>query len=189
MEPHGYQSAAHPASRGRLSRPGRVGTRILRPAVQRHETSRFATGGTSSLGVAGPSELTPNVLANASCVLVVSHGMETTPSAAQEMHAYVTWLRSNVATPKLLALCSWQDYDPILTDEILKTPNELTPLAVAQQSPVTAREGGLLFLKFFTELALHSENEMDGRMVWFAWSKAKEVLKRRRLEGRFGVRA
>ena len=145
--------------------------------------------GTIPLRVGRPSELIQHSLAEASCILIVSHGQETVPSASQELRDYVSWLTAHQTGPQLLAICSWQYHDPTLTDEVLKAPNEFAPLAVAQQSPVTAREAGLFFLKFFTELDLHSENEMSGRMVWFAWSKAKELLNRRGLRGRFGVRA
>ena len=53
---------------------------------------------------------------------------------------------------------------------------------------MSGREGGLFLLKFFTELDLHSEVNMTGRMAWFSWSKASELLKRRQLTGRFGLR-
>ena len=147
--------------------------------------------GSGPLRVSGPQQLKPHLpsLESASCVLLLGHGEETVPSAAVEIQSYVAWLKSNVAGPKLLAVCSWQSYDPALTEELLKAPTDFAPLALAQQSPVTAREAGLFFLKFFSELYLHSENQMSGRMAWFSWSKAKELLNRRRLEGRFGLRA
>ena len=147
--------------------------------------------GSSSLRVSEPEQMNPHLrsLESASCVLLVGHGEETAPSAADEVRSHVAWLKANVAGPKLLAVCSWQHHDPALTEEILKAPNDFAPMALAQQSPVTAREAGLFFLKFFSELDLHSENQMTGRMAWFAWSKAKELLTRRRLDGSFGVRA
>ena len=147
--------------------------------------------GNGPLRVSEPEQMEPHLLSlqSASCVLLVGHGKEAPPSAAAEVGRHVTWLKANVAGAKLLAVCSWQDYSSTLTEELLKAPSDFAPLAVAQQSPVTAREAGLFFLKFFTELDLHSENEMSGRMVWFAWSKAKELLNRRGLRGRFGVRA
>ncbi len=147
--------------------------------------------GSGSLSVGAPQQLEPHLRAfeSASCVLLVGHGEVTAPSAAVEMQAYVAWLKANVAGPKLLAVCSWQHYDPALTEELLTAPNDFAPLALAQRSPVTAREAGLFFLKFFTELHLHSEDQISGRMAWFSWSKAKELLNRRRLEGSFGVRA
>ena len=173
------------ASRDRAGWESEFCNRLLN-ALTRRGLERV---GTIPLRVGKPSELMQHPLAEASCMLIVSHGQETVPSAAQELHDYVGWLRAHQTGPKLLAICSWQYHDPTLTDEVLKTPNEFAPLAVAQQSPVTAREAGLFFLKFFTELDLHSENEMSGRMVWFAWSKARELLNRRGLPGRFGVRA
>ena len=147
--------------------------------------------GSGPLEVEGPPQLEPHLWAldDGSCVLLVGHGEETAPSAAAEMQRYVAWLTANVAGPKLLAVCSWQDYDPALTEELLKAPSDFAPLALAQQSPVTAREAGLFFLKFFSELHLHSEGQISGRMTWFSWSKAKELLNRRRLEGSFGLRA
>ena len=151
----------------------------------------LALVGSSSLRVSGPQELEPHLrsLESASCVLLVGHGEQTAPSSAAEMRSYVAWLKANVDGPKFLAVCSWHDHDSALTEELLKAPSDFAPLALAQQSPVTAREAGLFFLKFFSELYLHSENQMSGRMAWFSWSKAKELLSRRRLEGHFGLRA
>ena len=147
--------------------------------------------GSGPLSVGGPQELEPHrgALEAGSCVLLVGHADAAAPSAAAEMRSYVAWLKANVAGPKLLAVCSWQHYDPALTEELLKAPDDFAPLALAQQSPVTAREAGLFFLKFFSELHLHSEGQISGRMTWFSWSKAKELLSRRRLDGRFGLRA
>ena len=147
--------------------------------------------GSRALRVSAPEQLAPHLrsLERASCLLLLGHGEATAPSAALEIRSYVAWLEANVPGPKLLAVCSWQHYDPALSEELLKAPSDFAPLALAQQSPVTAREAGLFFLKFFTELHLHSESQMSGRMAWFSWSKAKELLSRRRLEGRFGLRA
>jgi hypothetical protein len=55
-------------------------------------------------------------------------------------------------------------------------------------SPMSAREAGLFYLKFFTELNLHSKDHISGKMVWFSFSKAKEFLKRRRYSAKFGAR-
>jgi hypothetical protein len=147
--------------------------------------------GAGSLRVSEPEQLNSHrqALESASCLLLVGHGENAALSAAGELRSQVAWLKANVAGPKLLAVCSWQDYDPALTEELLKAPTGLAPLALAQKSPVTAREAGLFFLKFFSELHLHSGNEMSGRMAWFSWSKAKELLNRRRLGGSFGLRA
>ena len=152
---------------------------------------RVGLAGNSPLRVSEPEQLSQNLhlLESASCLLLVGHGEETGPSAAGELRSHVAWLKANVLGPKLVAVCSWEDHDPALTEELLEAPTDLAPLALAQHSPVTPREAGLFFLKFFSELDLHSKDEMSGRMAWFSWAKAKGLLERRGLEGRFGVRA
>jgi hypothetical protein len=147
--------------------------------------------GSGPLAVSKPDELEhyQGALESANCVLVLGHGGEKGPSSAVELLGYVGWLKANVPGPKLLTACSWQIHDPALTHELLEAADGFAPLALAQLSPVTSREGGLFLLKFFTELHLHSDSQMSGRMAWFSWSKAKELLSRRGLEGRFGLRA
>ena len=146
--------------------------------------------GERSLQVSGPEQLAAHLplLEAANCLLLIGHGGETTPSASAELREYWAWLLANAVGPKLLAVCSWADHDPAFSDEVLRAAGGFAPLALAQQSPVTGREGGLFLLKFFTELDLHSEVNMTGRMAWFSWSKATALLKRRRLTGSFGLR-
>ena len=150
---------------------------------------RMAGEGASRVGEPGALALHGEALATASCVLLVGPGGETAPPAGAELRGYWGWLRANLAGQKLMAVCSWENHDPALTHDVLKAADDFAPLAVAQQSPVSARAGSLFLLKFFSELDLHSEGRMTGRMVWFSWSKAKELLKRRGLEGSFGLRA
>ena len=147
--------------------------------------------GRGPLAVREPEELKQHqrALGNASCILLLGHGGEKGPSSAAELLGYVGWLKANVSAPKLLAACSWQIHNPALTYELLEAADGFAPLALAQLSPVTSREGGLFLLKFFTELHLHSDSQMSGRMAWFSWSKAKVLLSRHGLEGRFGLRA
>ena len=128
-------------------------------------------------------------LQHASCLLLVGPAGEAPSSAAAEMRRYIKWLKANVAGPKLLAACLWQHHDPTLSDDLLKAPDDFAPLAIAQKSPITAREAGLFFLKFFSELHLHSVDQMSARMAWFSWTKANELLKRRGFEGGFAIRA
>ena len=146
--------------------------------------------GGRSLQVSGPEELGRHLplLEAANCLLLIGHGGQTVPSASSELRGHWAWLRANVVGPKLLAFCSWADHDPAFSEEVLKAADDFAPLALAQESPVTSREGGLFLLKFFTELHLHSEVDMTGRMAWFSWSKATALLKRRRLTGSFGLR-
>ena len=149
-----------------------------------------ALAGEAPLRVDHPDELGPHLseLEAANCVLLLTHGGETEPPSSAELHTYWGWLNAHVAGPKLFAACSWGSYDPLLSQTILTAPESFAPLAAAAQSPVTQREGGLYFLKFFTELDLHSEDRITGKMVWFSASKAKELLRRRRLQAEFGVR-
>jgi hypothetical protein len=122
------------------------------------------------------------------CVLLLGHGdvEEALPQA--KLRNYWDWFNSQVHLPKLFAACTWESYDPEVSQEILQSPNTFAPLALAPQSPLTPREAGLFILKFFTEMDLHSSNSVTGRMVWFSCSKARELLRRRRLPGKVGVR-
>ena len=72
--------------------------------------------------------------------------------------------------------------------ELLRGSTDLAPFALAPTSPLTPREAGLYFLKFFIELHLHAPSEISGRMVWFSASKAAALLRRRGLAGTVGVR-
>jgi hypothetical protein len=88
----------------------------------------------------------------------------------------------------LSALCSVPDSDPRVSEDALKSDPAVVRLAVVPLSPMSAREAGLFYLKFFTELKLHSSENITGKMVWFSFSKARELLRRRRYSARFGVR-
>jgi hypothetical protein len=91
-------------------------------------------------------------------------------------------------TPYLLALCSCENFDPRVSEEVLKSTPPVAPMAIAPLSAMTPREAGLFYLKFFTELKLHSTDHMSGKMAWFSFSKAKEELRRRRYAAKFGIR-
>ena len=45
-------------------------------------------------------------------------------------------------------------------------------------------------MKFFAEVDMHSESteSMTGKMIWFGHSKAREILRRRKYDGRVGLR-
>ena len=88
----------------------------------------------------------------------------------------------------LVALCTWGDHDPDLSGEVLRDATDLAPFTLAPTSPLTPREAGLYFLKFFIELHLHAPSEISGRMVWFSASKAAALLRRRGLPGTVGLR-
>jgi hypothetical protein len=146
--------------------------------------------GDSCVRVVAPDQLELHLasLARANCVLLFGQSMEAANGVDVGMLNYIAWFKANVVGPKLLVVCSWQNYDPTLPDELLKGPDDFVSIALTQQSPVTSQEAGLFFLKFFTELAIHSEDHISGRMAWFSWLKATELLKRRRLNARFSLR-
>ncbi len=112
------------------------------------------------------------------CLLVLAHSHSN----------FLDTLRSQQLPPYLLAICGTDDFSPQLSESVLKSTPAITPLAIAPLSPVTPREAGLFYLKFFTELKLHSKDDISGKMVWFSFSKAKELLKRRRYTGKYGAR-
>jgi hypothetical protein len=105
------------------------------------------------------------------CLLVFAHERS---NILEKLH---------IEQPYLLALCSVETFDPELSDQILKQVPSIAPM-----STMSAREAGLFYLKFFTELNLHSKDHISGKMVWFSFSKAKEFLKRRRYSAKFGVK-
>jgi hypothetical protein len=88
----------------------------------------------------------------------------------------------------LLAICSTDGFDAGSGESILKSEPPIAPMVITPLSTMSAREAGLFYLKFFTELKLHSKDNISGKMVWFSFSKAKELLKRRRYTAKFGVR-
>ncbi len=123
------------------------------------------------------------------CILLLGHGEGERVSQEAKLRNYWAWLNSGVLLePKLFAACTWQSYDPVASREILESPKSFAPLALAPQSPLTPREAGLFFLKFFTALELHSASSITGKMVWFSSSKAKVLLQKRRLMGKVEVR-
>jgi hypothetical protein len=90
--------------------------------------------------------------------------------------------------PFLLAILSTPIFDLRMSEEVLKSVPAVAPMAIAPLSPMTPREAGLFYLKFFTELKLHSTDQISGKMVWFSFSKARELLRRRRYSAKFGIR-
>ena len=123
------------------------------------------------------------------CILLFCHPEgEGTPAGAG-LGSYWTWLNSQAKLPpKLFAGCTFGSFDLSVSNEILESEDSFAPLRLAPQSPLSRREASLFFLKFFTELNLHSDDTLTGKMVWFSCSKARELLRRRRLTGQVGMR-
>ena len=136
-----------------------------------------------------PDDLRPRLEATPppNCLLLAGHATPSTQ--ANGLRATWEWLQAHEALPPMLvALCTWSDHDPDLSRELLRGATDLAPFALAPTSPLTPREAGLYFLKFFIELHLHAPDEISGRMVWFSASKAAALLRRRGLAGTVGAR-
>lgn len=123
------------------------------------------------------------------CIFLIGHDGDSDIPEASKLRSFWAWLsRNDDLTPKLLAVCACDGYDPETTQLILSAEGTFAQLAVAQQSPLSPRAAGLFFMKFFTELNDHTADAITGKMVWFSYSKAREILRRRRLSGELGMR-
>jgi len=121
------------------------------------------------------------------CLFLVVHGAQVPEES--KLSSFWNWLSNyDGLTPKLLAVCTFEDHDPDTSREILSVKDSFAQFAIVPQSPLSPRGAGLFFLKFFTELDLHSHDAITGRMVWFSRSKARELLRKRRLPGEIGAR-
>ena len=154
--------------------------------LARKEVALF-TGSTVRLN--GPEELAPLLRdQQANCIFLFCHGYSQDGQTAA-LDDYWKWLAAqNGLTEKLLAVCTYQEHNPETAQAILDADDSFAKLAVAQQSDMSLRAAGLFYMKFFTELDLHAYDSITGKMVWFSHSKAREILKRRNLPGRMGLR-
>jgi len=121
------------------------------------------------------------------CILLVGHGSEI--PAASKLSSFWAWLSSRDGlTPKLLAVCTFEDHDQDTSQSILSAEDSFAQLVIVPQSPLSPRAAGLFFMKFFTELDFHAPDAISGRIVWFSHAKAQELLRRRHLSGEIGMR-
>jgi len=145
--------------------------------------------GDSPAQIRSYQELTPIFeTAVYNCILFCVNGFGEGIKQHQSLEYYWRQLKSSSLPDSLLAICSWQSFDPKTNEDILKHKDGFAKIAVALQSELTERESGLFYLKFFTELGLHASDEISGKMAWFSFAKAKELLKKRRYSGRFAIR-
>jgi hypothetical protein len=113
------------------------------------------------------------------CLLIFTHSPENVLNAINSVHL----------SSYLLAICSTDGFNAESGESIVKSNPPIAPIIIAPMSIMSLREAGLFYLKFFTELKLHTTDSISGKMVWFSFSKAKELLKRRRYAAKFGVRS
>ena len=137
----------------------------------------------------GPEELAPLLRdGQANCIFLLCHA-NSHGNGTATLADYWKWLAArNDLTEMLLAVCTYQEHDAETAQAILDAGDGFAKLAVAQQSDMSLRAAGLFFMKFFTELDLHAYDSITGKMAWFSHSKAREILKRRNLPGRMGLR-
>ncbi len=140
------------------------------------QRSELQMVGNAPLHVRIPAELTLNDFAF-NCMILFAH-------AKPEDNL----LPLEAVPPFLFALCNCQSFDARVSEEVLKTAPSAPPIAIAPLSSMTSREAGLFYLKFFTELKLHSSDHISGKMARFSFSKARELLRRRRYSAKFGIR-
>jgi hypothetical protein len=127
----------------------------------------------------------PESLAAASCIILLG----SSNGAPDRFMGLWNGLSAHIEAPTIAVVCLWGTHLESLTDAVLKLSPDWAPIALAQESDIAPRAGALFLLKFITELELHSDERMTGRMAWFAWKKAAELLKRRGLSAKFGLRA
>ena len=122
------------------------------------------------------------------CLLLACHG-KALHSDISSLADFWEWLSQHEGLdPKVMAVCTWEDHDADISESILESGINVSSLAIAPQSPLSPRAAGLFYMKFFTELGDHSSDSITGRMVWFSCTKARELLRRRRLPGQIGMR-
>lgn len=133
-------------------------------------------------------QLTASITQNGNCILLFASGQAGNLAPEATMKGCWDRLQSNAVGPKVFAACMCQRYDETTSREVLKPQDTFAPIALIPQSTATPRESGLFLLKFFTELNLHSPENITGRMAWFSFTKATALLRKRRYTAKFGLR-
>ena len=150
----------------------------------------FRLVGEGPLRARNPEDLAEACRDHASfnCIFLACHG-KTTQSDQAALAIYWDWLSQHQGLDsKLMAVCTWEDHDADASESILESGDAVASLAIAPQSPLSPRAAGLFYMKFLSELGDHSSDSITGRRVWFSCTKAKELLRRRRLPGQIGMR-
>ena len=137
--------------------------------------------GDAPIRIARIQELEPFLSQQFNCMILFSYG--------EQMKTHWRWLQAQTnLSPKLFAACMCEFYDAEVSQKILQSQQTFASIAVVPQSIASPRETGLFLLKFFTELNLHSQDNITGKMAWFSFSKATALLKKRRYTAKFVIR-
>ena len=138
-----------------------------------------------------PDQLAEAINTNSgfNCLLLICESDLQNPQPAYTLKDYWSWLSVYQGLPpSLVAMCTPDTYDEHTSKSVLEQQNSFAQIAIAPKSTLNIRASGLFYMKFFTELDLHAHDSITGRMVWFSHSKAREILRRRKLEGQMGIR-
>ena len=141
--------------------------------------------------VSEPDQLAETITTNLdfNCMLLVCESDLQNTHPTYTPKDYWNWLSTYRGLPAvLLAICTPNTYDEQMSNAVLEGQESFAQIAVAPRSTLSVRASGLFYMKFFTELDLHAHDSITGKMVWFSHSKAREILRRRKLEGQVGIR-
>jgi hypothetical protein len=151
----------------------------------------LALAGDGPIVVRDPEDFLSQTGSNISynSVLLVGYGLGSRALGPDLFSYWVSLSSTQDRAPKLFAACYLGSQDHTEANgTILKSPNTVFPIALSSQLPLSARASGLFFIKFFTELELHSDGQVTGKMAWFSCAKANELLRKRKLEGKVLVK-
>ena len=155
------------------------------------ERKQMSLAGTGPLRVERPQDVSEALLDQESfnCIFLFSNGGGPHATEESNLSNFWNWLSSYQGlSPKLLAVCTCEEYDPDTSQSILAAEDSFAQFALVPNSSMSPRAAGLFFMKFFTELDLHADDAITGKMVWFSRSKARELLRKRHLTGDIGMR-
>ena len=141
--------------------------------------------------VSEPDQLAEAISTNLdfNCMLLICQSDLQNTQSTYTLKDYWNWLSTYPGLPAaLVAICTPDTYDEQTNHSILEQQDSFARIAVAPKSTLNVRASGLFYMKFFTELDLHAHDSITGKMVWFSHSKAREILRRRNLEGQIGIR-
>ena len=137
------------------------------------------------------SEILPKLLEKDSfnTIFLLCHEGESGISQELQLKNLWDWIvKSAQLPPKLFVACTCDYVEAKVSESILENKDTFSQLALVPQLQLPIRSAGLFFMKFFSELQLHAEESITGKMVWFSHSKAREILRRRNLSGKVGLK-
>ena len=142
--------------------------------------------GSSNLASVLHANTPPTSTADSNCFLLVWTTFEGRANDCLST-IWESLLQRSKSGPILVALLGGVDADPAF-EQIIETPGPTIPFLLTQTRSVPFHHGEAYILKFFSELALHSPDNISGKMVWFSATKAAALLKTRGVATAFTLR-